>query len=125
MARASWFEIPAADLDRAAAFYEALLGSPLERDVVDGHDAAYLPAPDGEGAAGALMHGDSYVPSLEGTRIYLGVDDVESSVARALAAGGDLLYPPTRVGELVVAEVSDSEGNRIALSADAQPDPEG
>jgi predicted enzyme related to lactoylglutathione lyase len=119
MARAMWFEIPAADLDRAAAFYEALLGEPLERDVVDGHPAAYLPAPDGEGAAGALMHGDSYVPSLDGTRIYLGVDDVVAAIARAVAAGGTLLYPATAVGDLVVAEVGDSERNRIALSSPA------
>jgi predicted enzyme related to lactoylglutathione lyase len=120
MVRASWFEIPVVDLDRAVDFYERVFLVELERDVVDGHDAAYFPASDGPiGAAGALMHGESYVPSLDGTRIYLGVDDVEAVVARAVEAGGSVLYPVTTVDDQLVAEIGDSEGNRIALQSDA------
>lgn len=119
MAGATWFEIPVIDMDRAVRFYEAMLGAPLERDVVDGHPAAHLPAPAPGAVGGALMQGESYVPSVDGTRVYLGVEDVEATLARGLAAGGELLYPPTTVGALIVAEVSDSEGNRIALCCDA------
>jgi predicted enzyme related to lactoylglutathione lyase len=119
MVRATWFEIPVVDLDRAVDFYERVLLVELERDVVDGHDAAYFPAVDGPvGAPGALMHGDSYVPSLDGTRVYLGVDDLEGVLERAVAAGAQVLYPASEVGDTVVAEISDSEGNRIALQAD-------
>jgi predicted enzyme related to lactoylglutathione lyase len=120
MVRASWFEIPVLDLDRAIDFYERVLLVELERDVVDGHDAAYFPAGDGPvGAAGALMHGESYVPSLDGTRVYLAVDDVEGVLARAVDAGGRVLYPATTVDDTVVAEIQDTEGNRIALQTDA------
>lgn len=120
MVRASWFEIPVADLERAVDFYERVFLVELERDTVDGNDAAYFPAADGPiGAAGALMHGDSYVPSVDGTRIYLGIDDVEAVVARAVAAGGTVLHPVTTVDDQLVAEIRDSEGNRIALQADA------
>ena len=111
--RATWFEIPVLDLDRATDSYERVFLVELERDVVDGHDAAYFPAGDGPvGGAGALMHGESDVPSLDGTRVYLGVDDLEGVLERAVAAGGRLLYPATKVGDSVVAEIADSEGNR-------------
>jgi len=120
MVRASWFEIPVVDLDRAVDFYERVFLVELERDTIDGNDAAYFPAADGPiGAAGALMQGESYVPSVDGTRIYLGVDDVDAVVARAVEAGADVLYPVTTVDDTVVAEIADSEGNRIALQGDA------
>ena len=56
------------------------------------------------------------MPSLDGTRVYLKVADIERAMARALTAGGECLYPATRVGEQIrVAEIRDCEGNRIAL----------
>ncbi|MFN8167886.1 MAG: VOC family protein [Candidatus Nanopelagicales bacterium] len=123
MVRATWFEIPVVDLERAIDFYERVLLVELERDVVDGHDAAYFPAVDGPvGAAGALMHGESYVPSADGTRVYLGVDDLEGVLERAVAAGGQVLYPATEVAGTVVAEISDSEGNRVALQSELDDD---
>jgi predicted enzyme related to lactoylglutathione lyase len=64
-----------------------------------------------------LATGDSYVPSVDGTRVYFRVDDVEGTLARALDRGGQELYPVTDVGEQgMVAEFADTEGNRIALS---------
>ena len=112
----AYFEIPVTDLDRAVAFYEAVLGVRLERAVVDGHPMALFPEADGPGqVSGALAAGDSYVPSLDGTRVYFRVDDVPAALARAVAAGGRELYPCTAVGDGVVAEFRDSEGNRVAL----------
>jgi hypothetical protein len=122
MGLVSWFEIPVTDLDRAVAFYEAVLGTPLEREVVDGHAMALFPGPAGPGTvSGALAHGDSYVPSLDGTRVYFRVDDLGAVLDRAVAEGAHVLYPRTVVGDDEVAEVSDSEGNRIALLAARTP----
>ena len=118
MALVGWFEIPVTDLDRAVAFYEDVLGTTLDRDVVDGHPMALFPAADGPGrVTGALAHGDSYVPSLDGTRVYFRVDDLGAVLDRAVARGAQVLYPRTAVGDDEVAEVSDSEGNRIAFLA--------
>ncbi|WP_429039065.1 VOC family protein [Aeromonas media] len=50
------------------------------------------------------------MPGLDGTRVYLKVVDIALAMARALTAGGECLYPVTRV-----AELRDPEGNRIAL----------
>jgi hypothetical protein len=112
-----YFEIPVTDLDRAVAFYEGLLDVRLERAVVDGHPMALFPPAEGVGqATGALAAGDSYVPSVDGTRVYFAVDDVPEVLARGVAAGARVLYPPTSVGDGdEVAELEDSEGNRIAL----------
>ena len=121
MVRASWFEIPVTDLDRAVRFYESVFEIALERDTSDGEEAAYFPAGDGPvGSAGALVKGESYVPTVDGTRVYLEVADVDGAVARAIAAGGAVLYPATEVDDTLVAEIRDSEGNRVALRADLE-----
>jgi tripartite-type tricarboxylate transporter receptor subunit TctC len=70
------------------------------------------------GASGALAKGDVYVPSKAGSIIYFDVPDIDPVVARAEALGARVLYPKTHTGEAgYVAEIEDSEGNRIALSA--------
>jgi len=64
------------------------------------------------------MQEESYVPSVDGTRVSVTVNNIENVVARAQELGGSVLYPVTEVAEnLLVAELSDSEGNRIALSS--------
>lgn len=111
------FEIPVRDLDRAQRFYEAVFGYDFVRDTVDGNAMAFFPyAAEGSGASGALVQGDSYVPSHDGTRVYFRCGDVAATLARAVAAGGRVLYPATDIGALGhVGEFEDSEGNRIAL----------
>lgn len=121
MAAVTWFEIPVVDMERAVAFYEHVFGIELERTVIDGHPMALFPETDEPGsAAGALATGDSYVPSIDGTRVYFRVDDAAATLARAVERGAEVLYPVTDVGEQgVVAEFGDSEGNRIALAGPA------
>lgn len=111
------FEIPVTDMQRAIAFYSAVFEIEFERADIDGNEMALFPLIDGaEGCSGALAKGESYVPSLDGTRIYLTVNNIDRVMAAALSAGAKLLYPVTLVGEVIkVAEFQDSEGNRIAL----------
>ncbi len=113
----SYVEIPVTDLDRAAAFYAGVFGFDLERATIDGYDMALFPAGPGGGAAGALAKGDVYRPSREGAIVYFRVADIDAVLARAVALGGSVLYPRKDIGEFGhVAEIADSEGNRIALS---------
>lgn len=111
------FEIPVIDLERAIRFYEAVFEVVLERAEIDGNEMALFPLHEGRaGCSGALAKGESYVPSLDGTRIYLVVADIEKAMERALLIGAEELYPITRVTETIkVAEFKDTEGNRIAL----------
>jgi uncharacterized protein len=114
----SYFEIPVTDMDRAIEFYENVLGTSLERKTIDGYEMALFPYSEGApGATGALAKGDVYRPSKEGAIIYFHVDDIESAVEKATKTGKPILYPVKDLGEAgFVAEVEDSEGNRLALS---------
>lgn len=120
-----YVEIPVTDLDRAERFYRAVFGVALERTVVDGYDMALFPFAEGmPGAAVALAKGDVYVPTRQGAIVYFRVYDIPAVLARAEAAGGGVLYPMKDIGELgFVAEIADSEGNRIALSMPPNPAP--
>ncbi|MCU0881894.1 MAG: VOC family protein [Hyphomonadaceae bacterium] len=116
-----YFEIPVANLDRAIAFYEAVFDLDLERQTVDGYPMALFPyEEDGSGATGALAQGDVYVPSQSGTIVYFQVDHIGEVLERATSLGGSVLYPKKHIGAGgYVAEIADSEGNRIALTQPA------
>jgi predicted enzyme related to lactoylglutathione lyase len=112
-----YVEIPVENMDRAVAFYGAVFGFELEREIIDGNEMALFPFVAGsEGATGALAKGDSYRPSKDGPRVYFSTTDIDSTLNKATKSGAEILYPKTDVGEYgFVAEISDSEGNRIAL----------
>ena len=113
------FEIPVADMNRAIRFYAEVFGYDLTRQTVDGYDMAFFPRDDtAPGASGALAAGDVYVPSKSGALIYIDVPDIDAVLARAASGGGGVLYAKTHLGEAgYVAEIEDSEGNRIGLTA--------
>jgi predicted enzyme related to lactoylglutathione lyase len=112
-----YFEIPVLDLDRACDFYSKVFETTLTKEVVDGYQMAFFETSDDSfGASGALVVGDVYVPSHQGCFLYFGVESIDETIARALELGGSLLYPKKSNGGLgSVAEIQDSEGNRIAL----------
>ncbi|MFD2261373.1 VOC family protein [Lacibacterium aquatile] len=116
-------EIPVLDIERAMGFYAAVFGIEFGEIVeIHGNRMAYFPFTSGmDGASGALAEGDAYVPTLNGAILYLGVSDIDDTLAKAEQQGSRLLFPKTDVGDgkLFVAEISDSEGNRIAIQAAA------
>ena len=113
------FEIPVADMERAVRFYETVFQMKLKRESVDGYDMAFFPrSPDKPGASGALAKGDVYVPSQNGPIIYFDVPDIDPVLERATRLGVKVLYAKKHIGDAgYVAEIEDSEGNRLALSA--------
>lgn len=112
----NWFEIPATDLMRAALFYGTILGAEIE--IIDGMGIpmAFLPT-DGEGTGGALVAGEGYVPSQEGTLVYLnGGADLSTVLDKVEAAGGMVVVPKMSIGENgFVAQFVDTEGNKVGL----------
>lgn len=113
------FEIPVTDMDRAIRFYGAVFGYQLNSQEVDGYQMAFFPRADGQpGASGALAKGDVYIPSKTGAIIYFDVPDIDPVLERATTQGAKILYPKKHIGAAgYVAEIEDSEGNRIALNA--------
>ena len=112
----NWFEIPASDINRAAKFYSTVLGAELEiAEMSPGYLMAMLPSEDGVG--GALVQGEGYAPSKEGTVVYLnGGEDLALPLGNVEAAGGQVLVPKTDIGENgFFAYILDSEGNKVGL----------
>ena len=112
-----YFEIPVLELDRACAFYSKVFETTLTQEVIDGYQMAFFESSaESFGATGALVVGDVYIPSHQGCFLYFGVESIDETVARALQYGGSVMYPKKSNGDLgFVAEIQDTEGNRIAL----------
>ena len=113
---AVWFEIPAADHDRAIGFYESVFLTELRREKFGNLDTAVFPHVP-EATSGCLIHGDGYAPSTQGTIAYLNLaDDLARPLARVPDAGGSVLVAKTALpcgGYFAVFH--DSEGNRVGL----------
>ena len=116
----SWVEIPAADLDRAQKFYEAILGINMIPMEFPNLKMRMFPLEDMMGVGGALCHaGDFFKPSgTDGPLVYLNANpDVQNVLDKVEAAGGTILVPKTEItpeyGNMAV--IMDTEGNRIAF----------
>ena len=113
----NWFEIPAANFDRAVNFYSQVFDSDLPPNEIMGIQMAFLPATDG-GVGGAVCYGEGYKPSESGTLPYLnGGSDLSGPLSRVESAGGQVVLPKTKISDEVgyFAIFKDTEGNRVAL----------
>jgi len=118
----TWFEISTTQLDRAQAFYEAVLGQPMRREAMgpsEGAVFAYDPAADGVG--GALMEGPTAPRAADGgTLVYLDASpSLDAALERAVAQGARVAQPRTALppGLGFFAHIHDLDGNRVGLHA--------
>ena len=111
----TWFEIPTSDFARAIRFYEAIFASPLQHHS-DWPNLAIFPY-QRPGVSGCLAHGEGHVPSPAGVVIYLNCDGrIDEVLGRVEEAGGTIIEPKTHIPSVGwVAQVLDSEGNRVGL----------
>ena len=115
----AYFEIPVVDMDRAIVFYQSLLDIELERGSIHDYEMAFFPYEhDGEGISGALAKGDVYKPSIDGVFLYLQIEDIDATISKAVILGSEVLLDKTEAESCFVAEIKDSEGNRICLKQD-------
>ncbi|MCI5084261.1 MAG: VOC family protein [Saprospiraceae bacterium] len=113
----NWFEIPAANFERAKSFYSKIMDAELPVETIMEYHMAFLPANDG-GVGGAIVKGEGFEPSEKGSRIYLnGGDDLNHVLNRVEGAGGKIVQPKVQISEEIgyMATFLDSEGNKIAL----------
>lgn len=117
----NWFEIPVSNLDRAKAFYEAVLGVELSLNEMGPMKMAWFPMQMGAtGAAGTLAEAEGYTPSKSGSLVYFHVESIEDALAKIERQGGKTLLPKTSIGEWgQIAHFEDSEGNRVALHSNS------
>jgi uncharacterized protein len=121
-----WFEIYVQDMERAKAFYEAVLAIKLEK----------MPAPSAEykdmemwgfpsdketspttyGACGMLIKMDGCPSGGGGTLVYFGSDDCAVEAARVAENGGSIFKEKFSIGEHgFIALAHDTEGNMIGF----------
>lgn len=112
-----WVDIPVVDLDRAIAFYSAVLGSAVTKAGGPGFSFGLL-AHSGDEVAGCLVssEGDN-APSPRGPLVYLNATGrIADAVAAVTSHGGRVLEAVTSIDPHGFrAVVLDCEGNRVAF----------
>jgi predicted enzyme related to lactoylglutathione lyase len=111
-----WFDVPCVDLDRAIAFYSAVLDCEVEKQGGGGFFMGVLPH-GGTAIGGCLAVLDDTAPSETGVLIYLNCEGrLEDAVAKVEPNGGRVQRPVHAIGTHGSrAIIIDSEGNRVAL----------
>ncbi len=114
-----WFEIPAADFERAATFYETIFDTKLDRESFGGPKMGVFRY-DRPKVSGCVMEAPERAGKDNGTIIYLNcTGHLDAVVSRVEAAGGKLLTPridlPPGMGAYF--HIRDSEGNRVGVHA--------
>jgi len=113
----NWFEIPATDFDRAVRFYSEIYDRDMPtRDL--GHiKMGFFPHEQGQ-VGGAVVSGEGYLPSIDGSKVYLnGGADLLTVLNRVQTAGGTIVMEKTEISPEIgfFAIIDDTEGNRIYL----------
>jgi len=116
----NWFEIPAADFDRAVTFYNTVLGIEIRKDKFMGEPQGFFPGDD-MAVRGAIVYSQRLTPSTAGSLIYLNAgtaDGLEQALSRVESSGGKITMPKTDIGEAgFIAIILDTEGNSVGLHA--------
>jgi predicted enzyme related to lactoylglutathione lyase len=119
----NWFEIPAADFDRAKKFYETIYDYQMPESMVGPiRMGFFLYDFKGSKIGGALCAGETYIPSQQGTLVYLTcTPDLQPVLDKVEQAGGKIIMAKKQVSgdNGYMAIILDSEGNRVALHSRA------
>jgi predicted enzyme related to lactoylglutathione lyase len=113
----SWFEIPSTDFERAARFYETVLGTTLRRENFGDQPIGIFQYTE-PATGGCIVHSPTVKPSADGVVVYLNAQpNVDAVLGRVEKAGGKVQGPaielPRNIGH--IGFFIDTEGNRIGL----------
>ena len=114
MSRVIHFEIPAAEPDRAAAFYGKVFGWKFDKWPGPMEYWMVTTGKEGEvGINGGMMKKPGGIASTTNT---IGVDSVDDAVAAVLKAGGTNVMPKTPIPTVgYFAYCEDTEGNMFGV----------
>ena len=120
-----WFEIYVQDMERAKTFYEKVLGVQLRRidmsdmpaELRDMEKWGFPPSSDGPDIPpGALIRMPGIAPGANSTVIFFSCVDCGVEAGRVKIAGGKVLKEKHSINQYgFIAEVLDTEGNKIGL----------
>ena len=105
-----WYELLTSDQDAAGRFYAEVVGWHIEAKAANPMDYRMVTAADGKTVAGTMKLPDG-APMRPGWLGYIGVDDVDATVADITASGGSVHMPATDLpGIGRMAMVADPQG---------------
>jgi uncharacterized protein len=115
--RAVWFDIPVADLDRAAKFYREVLAVGVDKESYGDFSFCVIEHRDGNG--GCLVPNKEEI-AAGGVMLYLNANGrIRDAVRKVVPNGGSVIQDTHPIGPHGFrAVVLDSEGNRIALHSE-------
>lgn len=119
--KVNWFEIPAANMERAVKFYSQVFQKEMQVFAADEQRMVALMPPgagieDGIEPLGSLLQTANFEPGQQGTIIYFDpLESLEVALERVEAAGGKVTFPKFRIGHGYLATFIDSEGNTVGL----------
>lgn len=123
------FEIPADNIERAQKFYQETFGwnihqfgdMPYWGCSTTESDEKGRPTEPGAINGGMLKRDGENDPGSSNPAIVIGVSNTEEYCKKVEAAGGEVVLPPRKVGDIgVYARVKDTEGNIIGMWQDLQ-----
>lgn len=111
-----WVDLPVLSLERATAFYSAILDTSIEKIEMGPFVFALLPH-ENDNVSGCLTVMEDRKPSQDGPLVYLNVEGrLDKALVSVSEAGGKVLQPKEQMGPYGHrAIILDTEGNRIAL----------
>lgn len=119
-----WYELMTTDPDGAQAFYEPVVGWKIGEKIPGGQDYRMIGRSDGGSAGGVLKLTEKMVQ--HGARPmwlgYVGVDDVDQTLASIEGAGGKALMAPFDIPQGRIAMVSDPQGVPFYVMKPVPPD---
>ena len=120
-----WYELLTKDAKAAKTFYDAVVGWNIDAEPAPGGmDYRMINAPDS--AAGGVMqlNDDMLANGAKPVWLgYIGVDDVDASVAKVVAAGGKVHLPAFDIPDVGrLAMVADPQGNPLYLMDPIPPE---
>jgi len=112
--RLVWVEIPASDLGRAKAFYEAVLQTSLI-DNSDGPQTMHMIPSKGDSMCGHLYKGKPATSGDGPTPHFSTSSALPDAMERIKSAGGQVVSKPIPLPNAAFFYAKDTEGNSIAL----------
>lgn len=118
----NWFEIPAADLERAFTFYHTILHGNVRKGTFGNGELILFNVPfnTGEAVGGSIVVREQFKPGTDGPLLYLhAFGKLSAATGKVADAGGTVLAPCIDLGKFgFAAVIIDSEGNRVGLLSD-------
>jgi uncharacterized protein len=106
----SYLHLPATDVRVAAVFYREVFGWNVTN--VDSERPSF---DDGTGHVSGAWMTDQEISREPGLLPYIYVDDIDETVARIPAHGGEIVKPLSPEGNLLIATFRDPSGNTLGV----------